>query len=62
MRKVGYEGVFKKKTGDIMIGPGLGSDGCATFYNATKFRLLKKYEVGDCACRQSLLFGKLAYV
>lgn len=45
LTKAGYMGIYKKKTTEIFTGSAYTIDGCATFFKAERFHLVKKYEV-----------------
>eukprot|EP00817_Percolomonadidae_sp_ATCC50343_P002683 CAMPEP_0117429088 /NCGR_PEP_ID=MMETSP0758-20121206/8663_1 /TAXON_ID=63605 /ORGANISM="Percolomonas cosmopolitus, Strain AE-1 (ATCC 50343)" /LENGTH=454 /DNA_ID=CAMNT_0005215829 /DNA_START=488 /DNA_END=1852 /DNA_ORIENTATION=- len=44
MKKLGYEGFYKKKTRDIFTNT-YKMDGCATFYKGNRFNLIGKHEI-----------------
>jgi hypothetical protein len=45
MQKAGYTAVYKTKTAALYTGSAYTIDGCATFFRADRFSLVKKYEV-----------------
>lgn len=45
LQKHGYTAVYKKKTAQVYTGSSYTIDGCATFFRADRFALVKKYEV-----------------
>jgi CCR4-NOT transcription complex subunit 6 len=45
MQKAGYTAVYKTKTAAVYTGSSYTIDGCATFFRADRFSLVKKYEV-----------------
>eukprot|EP00884_Botryococcus_braunii_P017342 jgi/Botrbrau1/4291/Bobra.0390s0031.1 len=45
LKKHGYDSLYKKKATEIYTGQVFASDGCATFFKTSRFKMMKKYEV-----------------